>query len=47
MLDTLFNNFTYLKTVSSDVSYVGVWFISENSKPLEIEDKLSNTFVFN
>ena len=38
LLDTLFN---------SDVLYIEVWFADQNSIPLKIEDKLSDTLVIN
>ena len=37
--------FTSLTTVDSEFSYIGVWFTDQNSKPLEIEDKI--TLVIN
>ena len=36
-------NFIFLKTFNSKFSYIEVWFTDQNSKPLEIEDKLSIT----
>ena len=36
-------NFIFLKTFNSKISYIEVWFTDQNSKPLEIEDKLSIT----
>ena len=41
------NNFLFLKTFSPDFSYIEVWFTDQNSKPLEIEDKISITLVIN
>ena len=37
--------FTSLTTFDSEFSYIGVWFTDQNSKPLEIEDKI--TLVIN
>ena len=36
LLDISPKNFTFLKTFNSEFSYIGVWFTSQNSKPLEI-----------
>ena len=38
-------NFIFLKTFNSEFSYYEVWFIDQNSKPLEIEDKINITLV--
>ena len=40
-------NFIFLKTFHSQFSYIEVWFTDQNSKRLEIEDKLSITLVIN
>ena len=40
-------NFIPLKTFDSEFSYIEVWFTDQNSKPLEIEDKISITLVIN
>ena len=37
----------FLKTFDSEFSYMGVWFTDQNSKPLEIEDKINITLVIN
>ena len=39
--------FIFLKTFSSEFSYIEVWFTDQNSKPLEIEDKINITLVIN
>ena len=39
LLDISPNNFIFLKTFDSRFSYIEVWFIDQDSKPLEIEDK--------
>ena len=36
-----FLNFMILKTFNSEFLYIKVWFIDQNTKPLEIEDKLT------
>ena len=41
------NNFTFLKTVDSEFSYIDVQFTDQNSKPLEIENKIKITLVIN
>ena len=38
LLDILPENFIFLKTSDSEFSYIEVWFIDQNSNPLEIED---------
>ena len=44
----LFGNVTNKFDVSKDkVSIIEVWFIDQNSKPLEIEDKINIAFVIN
>ena len=40
-------NFIFLKTFNSEFSYNEVWFTDQNSKPLEIEDKINITVVIN
>ena len=40
-------NFIILKTFDSELSHVDVWFTDKNSKPIEIEDKINITLVFN
>ena len=35
-------NFIFLKSFNSEFSYIEVWFIDQNSKPLEIEDKITS-----
>ena len=47
LLDISPTNFTFLKTFNSEFSYIGVWFTSQNSKQLEIEDKINITLVIN
>ena len=40
-------NFIYLKTFNSEFSYIEEWFPYQNSKSLEIEDKINITLVIN
>ena len=37
----------FLKTFNSEFSYIEMWFTDQNSKPLEIEDKINITLVVN
>ena len=37
----------FLKTFNSEFSYIEVWFTDQNSKPLEIGDKMNITLVIN
>ena len=47
LLDVSSKNFIFLKTFNSESSYIEVRFTDENSKPLEIEDKINITLVIN
>ena len=38
-------NFIFLKIFDSEFSHRDVWFTDQNSKPLEIEDKINITLV--
>ena len=40
-------NFIFLKTFDSEFSYIKVWFTDQNSKLLEIEDKINIALVNN
>ena len=40
-------NFIFLKTCNSEFSDNEVWFTDQNSKPLEIENKINITLVIN
>ena len=40
-------NFVSLKMFNLEFSYIEVWFTDQNSKPLEIEDKINITLVIN
>ena len=39
--------FLFLKTFDSEFPYIEVWFTDQNSRPLEIEDKIKVTLVIN
>ena len=43
LLDISPKNFIFLKTFNSEFSYIEVLFTDQNSKPLEIEDKINIT----
>ena len=47
LLDISPKNFIFLKTFNSEFSYIKVWFTDQNSKLLEIDDKISITLVTN
>ena len=40
-------NFIFLKPFNSEFLYIQVWFTNQNSKLLEIEDKINITLVIN
>ena len=45
LLDISPKKFIFLKTFSSEFSYIEVWFTDQNYKPLEIVDKINITLV--
>ena len=47
LLDISPKKFILLRTFNSEFSYIEVWFTDQNSKPLEIEDKINITLVIN
>ena len=47
LLDISPKNFLFLKTFNLEFSYIDVWFTDQNSKPLEIENKINITLVIN
>ena len=47
LLDILPKNSIFLKAFGSKFSYIEVWFADQNSKPMEIEDKINITLVIN
>ena len=47
LIDISPKNFIFLKIFNSEFSYIEVWFTDQNSKPLEIEDKINITLVIN
>ena len=46
LLDFSPKNFVFLKTFSSEVSYIEAWFTDKNYKPLEIGDKNKHPFGY-
>ena len=47
LLDISPKNLFFLKTFDSEFSYIEVWYTDQNSKPLEIEDKINISLVIN
>ena len=47
LIDISPKNFIFLKIFNSEFSYIEVWFTDQNSKSLEIEDKINITLVIN
>ena len=47
LLDISPKNFIFLEAFDSDFWYIEVWFTDQNSKPLEIEDKVNIIIVIN
>ena len=47
LLDTSPKIFIFLETFDSECSYIEVWIIDQNSKTLDIEDRISITSVIN
>ena len=47
LLDILPKNFIFLETFDSEFLYIKVCFTDQNSKPLEIEDKINITLLIN
>ena len=45
LLDASPKRLIFLKTFNSELSFIEVWFTDQNSKPLEIEDKININFV--
>ena len=41
LLDISPKNFIFLKNFNSEFSYIEVWFTDQNSKPVEIKDKIN------
>ena len=40
-------NHIFLKTFNSEFQQIKVWFTDQNSKPLEVEDKINITLIVN
>ena len=47
LLDISSKKFVLKKTLNLDFSYIEIWFTDQNSKSLEIEDKINITLVIN
>ena len=47
LLDISLKNYKFLKTFNSEFSYIEVWLTDQNSKLLELEDKINITLVIN
>ena len=47
LLDISPKSFIFSKTFYSEFSYIEVWFTDQNSKSLEIEDKINITLIIN
>ena len=47
LLDILLKNYKFLKTFNSEFSCIEVWLTDQNSKLLELEDKINITLVIN
>ena len=47
LLDISHKNFLFLKTFNPECSYIDVCFTDQNSKPLEIENKININLVTN
>ena len=47
LLDISLKNYKFLKTFNSEFSYIKVWLTDQNSKLLELEDKINITLVIN
>ena len=47
LFDISSKNFIVLKEFNSEFPYIEVWFTDQDSKPLEIEDKINITLVIN
>ena len=45
LLDISPTNHVFLKTFNSEYNEIEVWFTDQNSKPLEIEDRINLTMV--
>ena len=47
LLDISPKNFIFLRTFNLEFPYIKVWFTNQNSKPIEIEDKINITLLIN
>ena len=47
LLEIYLTNHIFLKTFNSEYDEIKVWFRDQNSKPLEIEDRINSIMVLN
>ena len=47
LLDISPKNYIFLKAFNSEFSYIEVWLTDQNSKPLDIKDKINIILVIN
>ena len=47
LLDISPKTFVFFKTFYSEISYIELWFINQNFKLLDVEDKRNITLVIN
>ena len=47
LLDISSKNFIFLKTFDLEFLYIKVWITDQNSKPLELDDKIDITLIIN
>ena len=47
LLNVSLKSFIFLKPFNSEFLYIEVWSTNQNSKPLEIEDKINTTLFIN
>ena len=45
LLETSPKNHIFLKTFNSEFQEIKIWFTDQNSKPLEVEDKINLTLI--
>ena len=47
LLNVSTEKFIFLRTFDSEFPHIHVWFTDQNSKPLELDDKINITLVIN
>ena len=47
LLEILPTNHIFLKTFNSEFQEISIWFTDQNSKPLEVENKINLTLIIN